>query len=202
LRNAKITADIKSGTLAGKVHSKSIITKCSATGTVTLKAGTSDSKSGGLIGFTVAGTHVDQCSSGVNVNASNRKQVGGLIGYHEGRTHYTLLTNSYSYGTVTGKGSKQGNLVGDADGSYVDRCYSFGYGKALIGFNFMNPVITNSYWDKDNGASSSRYGGTPKTTAEMLQQTTFVDWDFDIVWDIDEGQSYPYLKEPRELIGL
>nr|NIP53379.1 hypothetical protein [Phycisphaerae bacterium]NIS52357.1 hypothetical protein [Phycisphaerae bacterium]NIU57562.1 hypothetical protein [Phycisphaerae bacterium]NIW94060.1 hypothetical protein [Phycisphaerae bacterium] len=99
-------------------------------------------------------------------------------------------------------GSKQGNLVGDADGSYVDRCYSCGYGKALIGFNWANPVITNSYWDNDNGASSSRYGGTPKSTAEMLQQTTFVDWDFDKVWDIDEGQSYPYFKEPRELIGL
>jgi hypothetical protein len=51
LRNAEITADLKSGTLAGAVRSDSIITKCSATGTVTLKAGTSDSKSGGLIGF-------------------------------------------------------------------------------------------------------------------------------------------------------
>ena len=202
LRDAKITADVKSGTLAGKAHLKSIITKCSATGTVTLKAGTSDSKSGGLIGLTVSGTRVDQCWSGVNVKAGNRRQVGGLIGYHEGITHYTLLTNSYSYGTVKGGGSKQGNLVGDADGSYVDRCYSFGHGKALIGFNFRNPVITNSYWDKDNGASSSRYGGTPKTPAEMIQQATFMDWDFDIVWDIDEGQSYPYFKEPRVLIGL
>jgi hypothetical protein len=202
LRNAEITADLKSGTLAGKVRSNSIITKCSATGTVTLKAGTADSKSGGLIGFTVVGTHVDQCSSGVNVNAGNRKQVGGLIGYHEGRAHYTLLTNSYSYGTVTGGGSKQGNLVGDADGSYVDRCYSCGYGKALIGYNWENPVITNSYWDKDKGASSSPYGGTPESTVEMMQQATFVNWDFDEIWDIDEGQSYPYFKEPRVLIGL
>jgi hypothetical protein len=138
----------------------------------------------------------------VNVNAGNRKQVGGLIGYHEGRTHYTLLTNSYSYGTVTGGGSKQGNLVGDAVGSYVDRCYSFGYGKALIGFNWESPVITNSYWDKDKGASSSRYGGTPKNTVEMMQQATFVNWDFDKVWDIDEGRSYPYFKKQRVLIGL
>ena len=204
LRNAEITADLKSGTLAGAARWDSIITKCSATGTVTLKAGTADSKSGGLIGFTVSGTHVDQCSSGVNVNAGNRKQVGGLIGYHDGRTHYTLLTNSYSYGTVTGGGSKQGNLVGDADASYVDRCYSCGYEKALIGFNWENPVITNSYWDKDKGASSSLYGGTPKSTAEMMQQATFVNWDFVDIWGILENGTYPFLIafEYKELVGL
>jgi hypothetical protein len=125
-----------------------------------------------------------------------------VIGYLAGRTHYTLLTNSYSYGTVTGGGSKQGNLVGDADGSYVDRCYSCGYEKALIGFNWANPVITNSYWDKDKGASSSPYGGTPKNTVEMMRQATFVNWDFDTVWEIDEGRSYPYFKKQRVLIGL
>ncbi len=204
LRNAEIMADFQSGTLAGKARSDSIITKCSATGTVTLKAGTADSKSGGLIGFTVVGTHVDQCSSGVNVNAGNRKQVGGLIGYHEGRTHYTLLSNSYSTGTVTGGGAKQGNLVGDADGSYVDRCYSCGNGKALIGYNWENPVITNSYWDKEKGASSSPYGGTGKTTSEMMQQATFVGWDFVDIWGIVENGTYPFLKafEYKELVGL
>ncbi|MHC4085521.1 MAG: LamG domain-containing protein, partial [Planctomycetota bacterium] len=134
----------------------------------------------------------------------NRKQVGGLIGYHAGRTHYTLLTNSYSYGTVTGGGSKQGNLVGDADGSYVDRCYSCGNGKALIGYNWENPVITNSYWDKDKGASSSIYGGTPKSTAEMMQQATFVNWDFVNIWGILENGAYPFLIafEYKELVGL
>jgi parallel beta-helix repeat protein len=202
LSNANIAGDLRGGTLAGKAGGGSIITKCSTTGTVTLKAGTADSKSGGFIGSVVGACQVQECFSGVNVNADNRKQVGGLIGYLIGRTDYTLLSNSYSTGTVTGGGSKQGNLVGDADGSYVDKCYSSGNGKALIGNNFLNSVITNSYWDKDKGASSSTQGGTPKTTAEMMQQATFTGWDFAAIWDIEENLTYPFLRfEDRVSIG-
>ncbi|MHC4623569.1 MAG: ZmpA/ZmpB/ZmpC family metallo-endopeptidase-related protein, partial [Planctomycetota bacterium] len=204
LSNVEVTANLKSGTLAGEVSVYSTITNCSATGTLTLKAGTGDSKSGGLVGFVYTGSHVSECSSAVNVTASDRKQVGGLIGVVEGRSYYTLLTNSYSTGTVTGGGSKQGNLVGDADGCKIDRCYSCGYGKALIGFNWQSPVITNSYWDRDKGAWSSSYGGTPKTTAQMMQQATFVNWDFVSIWGIVENETYPFLLafEDRELTTL
>ena len=194
LINAVVSGDMRVATLAGLVHMDSTVTYCSSTGTVTLKAGTLDSKSGGLLGAANSGSQINECFSGVNVNAGDRKQVGGLVGTLVGRTYYTLLRNSYSTGTVTGGGGKQGNLVGDADGSYVDRCYSCGYEKALIGFNWENPVITNSYWDMDKGASSSSYGGTPKTTSEMMQQLTFVDWDFVNIWDIEEGVSYPFLR--------
>lgn len=184
------------GILASNADSESVISFCSVTGTLTLKAGSADAKSGGLVGCVTKGSRVDQCFSGVNVNADHRKQVGSLVGYLRGRGYSprSLLVNSYSYGTVTGSGSKQGNLLGDADGSRVDRCYSCGNGKALIGYNFAGPVITNCYWDKDKGASSSSYGGTPKTTAQMMQQATFVNWDFVDVWDITEDESYPFLR--------
>ena len=142
-----------------------------------MKSGSRDSKSGGLIGIASHGSRIDQCFSGVNVKAGSRVQVGGLVGYLRGRgdnnpsiaglsdsySPVAVLTNSYSYGTVTGNGWKQGNLLGDADGSYVDKCYSCGKGKALIGFNFKSPVITNCYWDKDEGASSSSRGGRPRS---------------------------------------
>ncbi len=196
LTNATVSGNVYVGTLAGAAGRESVITRCWATGTVTLKPGSRDSKSGGLIGSVSSGSRIDQCASGVNVKAGKRIQVGGLIGYLVGRNYVpvTVLTNSYSYGTVTGSGWKQGNLLGDADGSRVDRCYSCGKGKAAIGFNYKNPVITNCYWDKDNGASSSSLGGAAKTTARMTQQATFVDWDFDEIWTIDEGQSYPYFN--------
>ncbi len=195
LTNAEVTGDEFIGTLAGLAY-RSVITHCWATGNVALKSGSSDSKSGGLIGTAGSGTQIDQCFSGVDVKAGRRRQVGGLIGYFAGRNYSPVatLTNSWSYGAVTGNGSKQGNLLGDADGSRVDKCYSCGKGKALIGYNFKNPVITNCYWDKDEGASSSSYGGTPKTTADMAQQATFIDWDFDEIWTIDEGHSYPFFN--------
>ncbi len=194
LTNAEVTGDHYIGTLAGLVVYESVITHCWATGNVKLKSGSGDAKSGGLIGSVSTDSRIDQCFSGVNVNAGRRMQVGGLVGYLRGRGHDTQLTNSYSHGTVTGTGYKQGNLLGDADASRVDKCYSSGNGKALIGFNWKSPVITNCYWDKDKGASSSSYGGIGKTTDQMMQQATFVDWDFDEIWAINEGQSYPYLQ--------
>ena len=210
LTNAKVTGDYYIGTLAGQVAYESVITRCWATGSVALKPGSGDSKSGGLIGFVCTGSRIDQCASGVNVNAGKRRQVGGLVGYLQGRASRTpvaglsdsyspvsVLTNSYSHATVTGTGAKQGNLLGDADASRVDKCYSCGKGKALIGFNWKNPVITNCYWDKDEGASSGSRGGTGETTDQMLQQATFVEWDFDEIWAIDEEHSYPYFNWDR-----
>lgn len=47
----------------------------------------------------------------------------------------------------------------------------------------------------------AKQSGTPgcdnsygKTTAEIKQQFTFEGWDFIKVWDIGEGQTYPYLR--------
>jgi hypothetical protein len=50
--------------------------------------------------------------------------------------------------------------------------------------------------------------GAPKTTEQMMQKNTYkylrndpqqglveIRWDFDTVWDIDEGHSYPFLRE-------
>jgi hypothetical protein len=36
-------------------------------------------------------------------------------------------------------------------------------------------------------------GGEGKTTAQMKQQATYIDWDFRTIWKIDEGISYPRL---------
>ncbi|MHC4740235.1 MAG: PKD domain-containing protein, partial [Planctomycetota bacterium] len=194
LVNANVTFYSSGGILAGNVDSDSVITFCSATGIVTLKVGSDEGRGGGLFGNVTTGSEVEQCFADVDVNADNRKQVGGLVGYLLGQGYDTLLSNSYSCGTVTGSGSQQGNLVGDVNDSDVDRCYSCGYEKALIGFSSPNSVITNCYWDMDKGASSSSYGGTPKTTAKMMQEATFVDWDFVDIWGIVENESYPFLR--------
>jgi len=196
LTDADVTGNYNVGTLAAQALFESHILFCAATGKVTLKPGTGSSKSGGLIASVTTGSHIDMCFSDVDVNADTRKQVGGLIGYLRGRgyTPIAKLTNSFSYATVTGNGSKVANLVGDADGSHVDKCYSNGKGKALIGFNYRSPVITNCYWDKEVGAASSHYGGEPMTTELMTHKSTFVDWDFEEIWYIDEGVSYPYFK--------
>ena len=81
--------------------------------------------------------------------------MGSLVGYLRGVEPgpTATISNSYAAGTVHGNGWKQGNLLGDADGSIVERCYSSGLGKALVGFNFRNPTISNSYWDAERGGA-------------------------------------------------
>jgi len=202
LVNADITADRHSGTLIGRVKF-SRVSGCSASGDVDISPDLSENaKSGGLAGHVSYGCYVDQCFSVVDVHAGARWQVGGLVGYLRGVEAVTRLSNSYSRGTVSGTGPKQGNLVGDADGSEVDRCYSSGLDKALIGYNFRDPLITNCYWDADRGAPASPYGGTPRTTAEMMLRGTYVDWDFGSIWRITDTQTYPWLQAwvPVELM--
>jgi hypothetical protein len=202
LADAEVNCGGTSGTLVGRV-ADAIVRGCSASGTLTVTPdGASDAKSGGLIGAVSPGSTIGGCSSEVDVTSGLRQQVGGLIGYLRGVEDFTILRNSYSTGTVSGTGWKVGGLLGDADGSHVDCCYSVDALHALIGFNYRDPVITRSYWDADVGPSSSPWGGTPKTTAEMMLQSTYVEWDFVSTWQIIDTQTYPWLQTlvPVELM--
>lgn len=204
LTDVNVTGGGNTGSLIGVALGASIHT-CGASGLLFIRPnGSSDAKSGGLIGSASRGTDVIYCFSAVRVDAGSRLQVGGLIGYLRGVGYPTRLFDSYSSGEVIGNGSKQGNLLGDADGSEVDRCYSSGRFKALIGYNFRDPVITRSYWDSDTGATSSIYGGTPKTTEEMMLQSTYQDWNFATIWEIIDTVTYPGFQStvPVELMGF
>ncbi len=54
--------------------------------------------------------------------------------------------------------------------------------------------VSDCYYDVDGYAWRGSGGGTAKTTAEMYQQATFTNWDFDDVWYIQEGEDYPRLR--------
>ncbi len=194
------------GTLAGNSYYGSLIHNCYAMGEVAISAdGSNDAKSGGLVGSQGYST-ISKCYSAVNVTAlSSRYQIGGLCGYSRARSGDppALIENCYSTGTVTSNGWKVGGLLGDADGenSTVSKCYSVGlvngsHKKGLVGYNFRNPNIRDSYWDVQTSGCSSSYGGTGKQTAQMMQQATFVNWDFEQIWDIVENETYPFLR-PR-----
>jgi hypothetical protein len=46
----------------------------------------------------------------------------------------------------------------------------------------------------DTSGEEASAGGEGRTTAQMKQRATFVDWDFANVWDIAENQTYPFLR--------
>ncbi len=54
--------------------------------------------------------------------------------------------------------------------------------------------VSRSYYDKNITGRSDTGKGTPKTTEEMMRRETFEGWDFDGIWAISEGESYPYFQ--------
>ena len=93
----------------------------------------------------------------------------------------------------------------------IERCYtacetseSMDYGAAYI-YQLTNTVNTLNVKDcyyRTAPHFTDDYA-IGKTDEEMKQQATFENWDFENVWDIDEGETMPYLiSELPEPCGL
>ena len=105
-------------------------------------------------------------------------QVGGLVGLQQGPDKYSPIVpdiaRCYSTAVVTGE-DQVGGLIGARQDDEVSDDLS-------------------SFWDVETSSQLESAGGVGKTTAEMKQQATFTDWDFIEVWDIEENQTYPFLR--------
>ena len=85
----------------------------------------------------------------------------------------------------------------------INRCYSTvaiknttpaRYVRSFIGFvTDCEPTINDCYYNACAFLTPDKYA-LPKTEEEMKQQATFEGWDFENVWAIDEGNSFPYLR--------
>ena len=197
LAEVDITGRINSGPLVG-ASSGATVCYCWSSGNIR-GSHNYQMRLGGLIGISSGSdSYVYECFSSVNVTATGgAHQIGGLAGYNG---HGSIMSDCYATGDVSGYW-KVGGLVGDnpyPEGGYITRCYSTGrvagMGGGLVGFNFLSGVTYDSYWDKETSGKNSSYGGTGKTTAEMMQQLTFVNWDFVDVWGIAENETYPSLR--------
>ena len=175
------------GTNAGRIE------RSYATGAVNAAMGVA----GGLVGYNATmvspdvipamfmGGHIRDTYATGDVTAPI--YAGGLIGYNRVFDELDfapqcmptfLITTSYAVGRVTGD-----SLFG-----------------GLIGFNERPWVVANSFWDVTTSGVDTSAGGEGKTTAEMMMQATFNNeypggglfWDFQNVWRINEGESYPY----------
>ncbi|UCF42457.1 MAG: hypothetical protein JSV99_07585 [Planctomycetota bacterium] len=205
LVDANVTAHLNSGTLVGS-SSGATVSKSWSSGEIR-GSHNYQMRLGGLIGISSgANSYVYQCFSSVNVTATGgAHQIGGLAGYNG---HGSIMSDCYATGDVSGYW-KVGGLVGDnpyPEGGYITRCYSTGRvsgnGGGLVGFNYNGGKTYDSYWDTETSGKTSSYGGEPRTTAQMMQQATFVNWDFNEVWNIIENETYPFFGEPPVLIGL
>jgi hypothetical protein len=134
---------------------------------------TGDSLVGGLVGNN-AGQVSNSYATGT-VKGIGKWCVGGFVG-----ANYTIgkIIKSYFTGKVDGAGDYIGGFAGISDGGTIDDSY---YSKE-----------TN---ERGIGAGTGKVEG--KTMDEMIKKETFVEWDFDNIWDINGtmNSGYPYLRE-------
>lgn len=145
---------------------------------------------GGLVGRN-SGT-ISQCSMYGSVTGTDTF-VGGVTG-----RNYSSLLQCFSAGNATGNDGV-GGLAGSNSGS-VTECLSVGKvtggtGTAiggLLGSN--NGTVTRCYWDVQTSQQAASAGGSGLASAVLQAQATFTGWDFEDVWGVVEGWSYPYLR--------
>ena len=150
---------------------------------------------GGLVGDN-SGLIANSFATGM---VTGEIDIGGLAG-----SNYSSITNSYAIGGVVGDAAV-GGLVGYNTAS-INNCYAIGAVEGgddvggLVGDNGSSDSGTaaNSYWDTETSGLDISDGGAGKTTAEMKQQETYDDWDFEEeeIWGINESDNngYPFLK--------
>ena len=164
---------------------------------------TGEERIGGLVGeaqnITIensyaAGTLTEQSSGTPNVTGYNGEKlafVGGLVGavaeYHDGESNTATTTkvkNSYFSGSLNTVPSSSAH--GAVIGGNIDPNTQF--------------VAENVYYDdkggeQDSGSANGIDYGTPLTPAQMKQQSSFIGFDFNSIWEIKEGQSTPTLRQ-------
>jgi type II secretion system protein G len=190
----EVTGSSCTGGLVGRTYSSSI-TSCYATGKVT---GNFDT--GGLAGFISDSNGRINKSYATGSVSGNNNRTGGLVG-----RNYGTITDCYATGEVTGD-EYTGGLVGESESGTLTNCYATGevtsnrYTGGLVGRNAPGSYCYYCYYDKETTGQSDDDGeGLLSTTVEMKDSAHFNKWDFNTVWDIDEGVSYPYLQ-PNEQI--
>jgi len=153
---------------------------------------------GGLVGDASNTLAIIHSSSVGVINADGESTfclVGGLVGDASDATITNCFFNgsifSGEFNVLTGIGG----LVGGSDGATITNCYSADAVSAdgdggLVGINGAG-TVTSSYYDEDI-AGPGNDAGTPEPTDLMMQQATFVNWDYSNIWAINEGVSYPY----------
>ena len=172
---------------------KGFVSRCYSNGIVW-----GDYRTGGLAGMNRQGIISESYST---ASVSGDDHVGGLVGenYYNWYGNQAVITNCYSTGSVLGD-ERVGGLVGMNYCSKISNCYSIGYIDANLAGGLVSStggclaaICSSSFWDKQASQFPFSYQGTGKTTAEMMQEATFTNWDFVDVWKICEGRNYPKL---------
>ncbi|MDR3000065.1 MAG: hypothetical protein LBU89_02275 [Fibromonadaceae bacterium] len=179
---------------------------------------------GGFVGINGYGSINESFSishvTGTEIKGSYGGSIGGFVGSNSNGT----ISNSYSTGAVIGKNGiipGFGGFAGSNSEGRINNSYSIGmvdlagcfddFGKqrkncyvgGLVGVNGLSPKpagkISGSYYNRETSHQNDKGKGASKTTAQMKQKNTFVNWDFNKIWSISSeiNNGYPHLLENK-----
>ena len=144
---------------------------------------------GGIVGEQNLGSVIQNYSLG---NVIGNQNVGGLIG----KNNSVDIINNYSHASIDANdyvGGLIGYNLGNLNYNYsATTITSVSNAGGLVGYN--EGVVDNSYYDSTLSGFSDSDKGIPKTTFELKFKDTFIGWDFENIWMIDNGFSYPNFK--------
>lgn len=193
IENATIAGHNRVGILCGIALTSQIV-NCFTSGEISLQS----NWAGGLTGVAYQ-TQIYNSYTNANIQAIGYS-IGGLTGTIEDNS---VILNCYASGNVSGS-SYVGGLAGWADyycqvnNSYSTGMVSGGLGSGGLVGDGYDLSTNNSYWNIETSGQSTSFGGTPKNTAELLQQSTYYGWDFTNNWSITSGETYAYLQIQNE----
>ena len=202
------------GGLAGEVTGD--VEQCMSYGMLTATG--KDSYVGGLVGLSKSGSSISNSYSSAVVNSS--LSAAGIVAYN-----YGVVDKCYAVGNLFSKNYGAGVVgYNDGEGAVVKNCaamnnkidvtyesqsaQSGGYGQRIIGgikngapAPEMNNYALKTMQVSVNNVPQKVYddimNGTAKTAAQLKSKATYEElgWNFNSVWKIEEGSSYPYQVE-------
>lgn len=160
---------------------------------------------GGIKGdIGVGGIAGELSQSGARASASfNLGNVEGSlnVGGVAGTSYLGTIEDSYNLGNVASPSGRAGGVIGLSSGAggVVRRTFSAGTVQAadkggVVAQDSVN-AVSDSHFDKDVAPGMDDEATWGRTSAEMMQEGTYTNWDFTTVWIIDEGNDYPQLRE-------
>ena len=174
---ATSTYTVYAGGITG--HNRGTIVNCYNGNSLVAKAGYTDAAVGGISGFNQSGT-VENCFNIGVIGASATYPIAAVyVGGISGDGYKQTIRSCYNIGYVYGNAQNDFAYVGGVLGN--------------IG-NMPGGVATNCYYldNVKKGIGKGADASIKCTKAQMMQQETFVGFDFDEVWTMAGNADYLY----------
>ena len=151
----------------------------------------------GIFGYSIAEVTFENIGL-INPNIIGHNYVGGFMGVASSSSPY-LFRTYINRGSISGN-NYVGGLVGVGDTLGIEESFSnaiitgiSNVGGAIGTLNGDINSVVDVYYDSERSGQSDTGKGTPQTHIEMLTLSTYGGFDFDTVWGMIDGETYPYL---------